>query len=624
MGLVFSEREATGAAPFHSLAPLIDRAIAALSGSGADTLVRGLEELRDRLVAERLQLAVLGQFKRGKSTLLNALLGMELLPMGVLPLTAIPTYLEGADAPALTIFYEDGRKEDVEGIDRVEQVRMHLLGLVTEAANPRNRKGLARVSVQIASPFLRGGVVLIDTPGVGSTLQHNTSTAESTLASCDAALFVVSPDPPITEVEVNYLARIRPMVGRIVVILNKVDLLGSEETDAVQAFLRRTLADQAGMPDVQIFSVSARSALQGKVSGDATLIDGSGLPALETYLAEFLAREKGLVLGSAIAQKARAQVVELRFASDLRLQALRLPLADLEQRRRIFEEAVVGFETQRQVVRDLLTADLKRTLVALDEEAARLRSALAATLEAQTDQRIANNNQTANEAWAAVRAGAPALFDSELKGVISDLRTRLGSLFAAHQERGDELVDTVKRTAAEILDVPFQASPRHDSFEARFLPYWTVTRPETLNPIPPGMLDPILPRKLRARHARRRTSEAIADITMRNVENLRWAMRRNLDDAFRRFASEVDRRFAASLAVTREILSAAAERRTHYASESTAPIDRSQAASAELEEVERALAALVDNPVTRVCLGKEATLGRAGSRSPTHKPHPDT
>ena len=140
--------------------------------------------MRHRLAAGRFQLAVLGQFKRGKSTLLNALLGVDALPTDVVPVTAIPTFLE----------------------------------------------------VFLPSELLACGLLLFDTPGVGSTFRHNTAAADAVLAECDAALFVVSPDPPITEVEVQFLARVRQKVERVIVVLNKIDTLEPDEVEPVATF----------------------------------------------------------------------------------------------------------------------------------------------------------------------------------------------------------------------------------------------------------------------------------------------------------------------------------------------------------------------------------------------------
>jgi len=326
------------------------------------TQVRLLEDirlLRLRLLSERFQLAVLGQFKRGKSTLLNALLGAAALPTAVIPLTAIPTVLQAGPRPSVRVHYTDNRQEETSALD-VAALRDLLGRLVTEDANPKNKLGLARVEVSLSSPLLDQGVVLIDTPGVGSTYLHNTAAAEAVLPECDAALFVVSPDPPITEVELRYLAQILPTVAHLVVVLNKIDAVESEDRLPATEFLAGVLAGQAGMERAApIFCLSARDGLRAKQAGDAEALTRSGLPELEAYLTKFLREEKRITLAVAVARKATALASGLRLETGIVLQALRLPLDELAQRITIFDRAAKQFEMERRTVRDLLRNSLQ-------------------------------------------------------------------------------------------------------------------------------------------------------------------------------------------------------------------------------------------------------------------------
>ena len=187
---------------------------------------KALAAVRERLVEERLQVAVLGQFKRGKSTFFNALVGDDVLPTGVVPLTAIATFIHWAAAPSIRVSYLDGRAPDEPPAANSAQIHEQLSRFVTEEANPHNRLQVARVDVFYPAPILRHGIVLIDTPGVGSTLRHNTDAALEVLPECDAAFFVLSVDPPVTEAELAYLERVRPMVARLFFVLNKIDYLG--------------------------------------------------------------------------------------------------------------------------------------------------------------------------------------------------------------------------------------------------------------------------------------------------------------------------------------------------------------------------------------------------------------
>jgi hypothetical protein len=120
------------------------------------------------------------EFKRGKSTLLNAMLGTSVLPAAVVPLTAIPTFVEAGATPCVRAIFASGATEEVTA-ELPEELAGSLAKLVSEEANPNNTLGLAHVEVLLPCPLLDRGLVLIDTPGVGSTLIHNTETAEAIL-----------------------------------------------------------------------------------------------------------------------------------------------------------------------------------------------------------------------------------------------------------------------------------------------------------------------------------------------------------------------------------------------------------------------------------------------------------
>ena len=299
---------------------------------------------------------MLGQFKRGKSTVLNALLGKSVLPIGVVPVTAIPTFIESALNFAIRVTYVSGETEETTP-KSVEEFRKELARFVTEEANPRNVLNVARGDVSLAAELLERGVVLIDTPGVGSTHRHQTAAADAVLPECDAALLVVSAGPPITEIEIAYLARIRQTMARLIVVLNKIDIIEPHERQKVVAFLRDALVDHAGLdPFTPIFSLSARDALRAKESGNAEALSASGFDELENSVLEFLATEKRQILNAAVARKAAVLVAQLELESEIALKSLRLPLEDLECRMAAFDDAVGQFDVERRTANDLMAA----------------------------------------------------------------------------------------------------------------------------------------------------------------------------------------------------------------------------------------------------------------------------
>jgi len=161
------------------------------AGSDLNTEQQRISEIEARFVKSRFHLAVLGQFKRGKSTFLNALLGEKLLPAAVVPLTSIPTYISWSPARKIKVIYCGGKEEEFDATNS-DQARDILAGYVTEERNPQNRRGVESVEVGYPSHLLHNGVALIDTPGIGSTFEHNTEATMKFIPQCDAAFFLIS------------------------------------------------------------------------------------------------------------------------------------------------------------------------------------------------------------------------------------------------------------------------------------------------------------------------------------------------------------------------------------------------------------------------------------------------
>lgn len=238
-----------------------------------------------RLAEDRFNLAVMGQFNRGKTSLLNAILGVDRLPTGIVPLTSVIT----------SISY--GTSEDV-----VLRSHRHLLtkeipvddlaAYVTEEGNPGNVRQIAEAEIQFPVALLRRGFRFIDTPGLGSAIEQNARTTEAFLPSADAFLIVTGYDSPLTDQELRLVALARASRRRFFVVINKQDQLSAEARATPLAYVRRQVGlDIDGRP-APVFSLSARDGLRAKIAGDAAGLVESGLAALEAALIDFLVHDK--------------------------------------------------------------------------------------------------------------------------------------------------------------------------------------------------------------------------------------------------------------------------------------------------------------------------------------------
>ena len=551
----------------ESLAPALGHARALFESCldpKAPLLVR-LSSLHERLAHQRLQVAVLGQFKRGKSTFLNALLGAPLLPSAVVPVTAIPTFIAWGEKPSIRILFDDDRApEESSAEDAV--IRNFLFRFIAEEANPRNALGVSKAELFYPAPILSDGTVLIDTPGVGSTLRHNTDAALRALPECDAALFVVGTDPPLTETEINYLEQVKSKASRIFLVVNKMDTVGPEERDALLKFLREVLHERSLLPDeTEIFQVSARDGLAAKLNGDRLGVERSGLKAIENRLFAFLATDKTQSLEQAIAIKAVDLLMQATDQIELRIQALRMPLDVLQAKTTAFTTTLRGIEEQRRITSDLLAGDKRRLVENLEERIHHLRQSARKQVAAVIDLNLINTDPSSWErsVRSQLSGALEEMFETARQQLTHQCSAEADTVLAGYQARIDELIVTIRRTAAELFAVSLRDDIDRDTFVMGQDPYWvTESVAATFIPDTSRLIGRLLPTKLRRVRLRARLVRNSEELIVRNAENLRWAIFRGFDETFRKAMGHLEERLDEAVDVTRRVIEKAlADRR---------------------------------------------------------------
>jgi GTPase Era involved in 16S rRNA processing len=284
--------------------------------------VRGCpcEDLREKIETNAFNLVVVGQFKRGKTSLINALLGADILPVAVVPLTSIVTIMTYGNALRIKVFFNDGRVSEI----RPESLSEY----VTEKGNPKNIKTVSEVVTTYPSPYLKDGMRLIDTPGVGSIYQHNTDVAYQYLPKSDAALFLLSVDQPMSKAELDFLKDVKEYSSKIFFLLNKADYFCEADLKESIDSSRGVLKDAMGA-DVKIFPVSAKLALDGKLADAKDMLQKSLLPQFSETLSAFLMEEKGKVLIISVANNLLRMISQARLEVGLEVKSLTTPLDEL-------------------------------------------------------------------------------------------------------------------------------------------------------------------------------------------------------------------------------------------------------------------------------------------------------
>jgi len=244
-----------------------------------------VRELFARLAEDRFNLVVVGRFSRGKTSLMNAVLGTDRLPTGIRPLTSvITTVTYGTKETAVINFSGLGIPLDVP--------LSELPKYVTEEGNSGNHRRVTIAQVQLPVELLRRGFYFIDTPGLGSPIVENTRTTERFLPEADAFVLVTSYEGPLSDEEVRFLRSAAAAGQPAFVVVNKQDMVDGQEREQALSYLREQLRGLLEGRNLGIFSLSARDGLTAKQKGDASLLTASGLAAFEAELVRYLLTEK--------------------------------------------------------------------------------------------------------------------------------------------------------------------------------------------------------------------------------------------------------------------------------------------------------------------------------------------
>ncbi len=525
--------------------------------------VAAVDELVRRLDGRALRVLVAGEAKRGKSTLVNALLGWDLLPTGVVPLTAVATTVRYGPVERLTVRFADGttRRFPIECLP----------GLVTEQGNPANVRGVAEVTLTAAVALLAGGAELVDTPGVGSVHAHNTAQATAALDRMDAAIFVLSADPPISASERALLRRLRSQAVRVFCVLNKTDRLTGAELAEAAAFTRTVLAAESDTDtdgDVNtdagavLYPLSARPAPDGRRE--------AGFTAFAVAFTDYLATAGPADLGRSVAGRGGSLARALAETQQATLATLALSAQDLDSRLNSFNQTLAEVGSRRIETAAIAAAAFDRLRADTDSQAADLSHQSAGQLQEDAATRLnaagagpAGDVET--EALGVVASSIRRTVDGWLAARGAELDAELAALDERLSGQVTGQVAAVRDIAARLftLDLPALGPA------ARLAPSRPLGYAFTPDPGQFDAMAAVLRRRLPGRWGRRQRarylSEQSALLLDKHVGRARAAFQAQLVETRRQFTSELDRRFADGAGRIAEAVRAAAQLRAEQA-----------------------------------------------------------
>jgi GTP-binding protein EngB required for normal cell division len=502
---------------------------------GSLKIVENLKEIREKLSQNQFHLVVLGQFKRGKSTFINSLIGDRILPTSVVPLTSIVTLLKYGDTERIEVIFEGGNRKQI--------MRNELVDYVTEKGNPVNTKKVRQVEVGFPSVYLRDGVIIADTPGVGSTFQNNTEMTYNYLPKVDAAFFLLAVDPPVSQSEILFLQDVKKYVDKIFFIQNKIDYLSDEERSESMAFSKKVIEEALGMDGIRIHPLSAKMALEGKRSQDEDMLVKSRLPEFDGVLGEFLLKAKGKTVLRSALNGTRRLLSDQELSIELERQAIATPLEVLEKKLQLFQEKMDTIRRDREDIRYYFEGEIQRLVDLLDRDLQILKERVIPQLSKELQGAAKGFEETGVADYAKIlelNLHTSLMKNFDEWGIQEEerLNNEYGQVSKRYSQKANEIIDTIVKASAELFDLKLGRFESEEEIASDSSFYYMLGDPPKFFDLE-GAFDffsqRILPRKLSRAMILKDFLSTLPEKVDQNCGRLRWDFMDRMKRSFMTF-----------------------------------------------------------------------------------------
>lgn len=482
-----------------------------------------------------------GFFKRGKSSLINAIIGKPLAPVAVTPVTAIITLFEYDHKKShAVIHFKDG--------SIVEKQSGEVSRYVNEDENPANEKQVRVVSIFDDAPVLRS-VSLVDTPGIGSSFEHNTATTLQFIPKIDAALFLLSADMPVSRLDTDFLKELKETEPKIVFVMNKKDLLSESDLKKLMRHNTAAIAEVMELPveKINCIAVSVREHEQGN--------EESGIRRLMGEIQSIATHEKPALLRQAALKRYTRLHRQLLMQVKLKSDSLLMPLHQLKEKQEKLDGSIALMKDQREEFEDIIRGKVRLLQNHIDAVINQESAMIKNEIFEEIDHR---DNILQAEALSAIQQELNRLLIARFESVKTTLeqhtREQFRNLLQQYGARSQSFLNELATHLHSLLGISFDMIA--DRFDLKVYTSFYLSLDSGISVIRSHnyMLTKLLPASSRKKRLVNTLKEHYNNLIIRNSASIAYDLVYKIQESFRKFNYDLNNHLQELLESIREII----------------------------------------------------------------------
>lgn len=489
-----------------------------------------LNELRVKVTDQKLNLVVVGHFKRGKSSLVNAILGKELAPVAITPLTTVVTTFEHhPDKSFACVLFKKG--------ESLETDQSAAASFISEEENPANDKKVDSVRIFDHTLPLLQMVTLIDTPGIGSAYTYNTESTREFIPRIDAALFVLSADLPVTQADVEFLKELKPVVPHILYVLNKKDLVDEGDLRKMIDHNSRVLRRHNLMgSDEHILAVSA------KLWQDGRTVE-SGITGVLAKIRQLMGEEKEALLQEVFKQRYFWLHSRLLPQLRLKLESLMLPLDELSIHQKRLKEVMLLLNDQKLEFEHTIRGETRLLQEFIQRSIQQDADELKAAFQSQTEDTIGHlmREKTISVYQSDWNRRILDRFEHRRQELETEVRRKFQNLLAQYAQRSKSFLNELIAHLASLMGMDFDLIAGKFDLDV-YTSFYLSQEGDASADLRLSVFEQLLPARQRQRRVLKRLCQHFNALVVRHSASVIYDLQYRIQESFRQFSYSLDNR----------------------------------------------------------------------------------